>query len=136
MHHRDIAGKTQYRREPQEPEGLIPRFLCAAVKQNDDQRAENGKRDVAVNTPGQRRVRTCPCGRAPAPKLRPWSLVITDLVAAAPDIVQQHIEHRHGDGGDQFADTQGYRVIFQPRGAQGDSPGEDSPLSSGRFRYR
>lgn len=48
QHHRDIAGKAQHHREPQEPEGLILRFLCAAVKQNDDQRAEDGKRDVAV----------------------------------------------------------------------------------------
>ena len=41
-----------------------------------------------------------------------------DLVALAPDVVQQHIEHGHGHRGDPLAQTQRHGVVFQTGGAQ------------------
>ena len=41
-----------------------------------------------------------------------------DVVSLAPDVVQQHIEHRHGDSGDPLAQTQRPSVVLQAGGAQ------------------
>ena len=41
-----------------------------------------------------------------------------DLVALAPDVVQQHIEHGHGHRGDPLAQTQRHSVVLQAGGAQ------------------
>ena len=45
-------------------------------------------------------------------------LLTLDLVALAPDVVQQHIEHGHGHRGDPLAQTQRHGVVFQTGGAQ------------------
>ena len=47
-----------------------------------------------------------------------YVLLSFDLVALAPDVVQQHIEHGHGHRGDPLAQTQRHSVVFQTGGAQ------------------
>ena len=45
-------------------------------------------------------------------------LLTLDLVALAPDVVQQYIEHGHSHRGDPLAQTQRHSVVFQTGGTQ------------------
>ena len=107
--------------------------LGALVEQNDDQQAQQGEGDVAVDTPGQ--------GRAGAEPLvlrhhaqnhtqtgqtvdsSGDTLLAGDLIMLPPYIVQQNIEHGHGDRSDPLAYAQRHGEIFQTGGAQRQGPG-------------
>ena len=41
-----------------------------------------------------------------------------DLITLTPDVIENHIEDGHGDGGDPLAQSQGYGVVLQAGSAQ------------------
>ena len=103
-------------------------FPGTVVEQHDDQQAQQCKGDVAQDAPGQRGVVGQPLVLRHHAQHDAHSgkgvhgngqiLLALDLVALAPDVVQQYIEHGHGHGGDPLAQAQRHSVAFQAGGAQ------------------
>ena len=109
-------------------------FLRAAVEQHDNQQTQQGEGNVAVDAPGERR------GGAEPLVLRHHAehdanggeqvdgsgqaAFALDLVALPPDIVEQHIEDGHGDGGDPLAEAERHGVVFKAGGAQRQRAGD------------
>lgn len=59
QHHRDVEAKeAQHNGQPHPAESTVPVFLRAAVEQYDNQKAQQGERDVAVDAPGEGRFGT------------------------------------------------------------------------------
>ena len=106
---------------------------CAAVEQHDDQQAQQGEGDIAVNSPGEGRLGAEPlvlghhAQRDPPPgqNVRGGGKTVSaaDVIPLPPDIVKEHIENRHCRGGDPLAKAQGNSVVLQAGGAQGDDSG-------------
>ena len=58
QHHRDIEAEAQYDGQPHPAEGpVVLVFSGAAEEQDDDQQAQQGKGDIAVDAPGEGRIR-------------------------------------------------------------------------------
>lgn len=128
--YREVAAEAQHDGEPHPAEGAVVLRFGAAEVEHDDQQAQQGERDVPINSPGQRRI-----GNGP-PVLRHHAqgdsnsgqqvyrdgqiFVAGDVVAFAPYVVDQHVENRHGDGCHPFADSQWNYVVSETGGAQGD----------------
>ena len=100
----------------------------AAEEQHDDQKAHQGKGDVAVDAPGKRGFGAEPLvlrhhAKDDAHGSQPvdgsgQALLPLDPVALTPHIVEQHIKNCHRDRGDPLAESQGHGVVFQTRGAE------------------
>ena len=128
--YREVAAEAQHDGEPHPAEGAVVLRFGAAEIEHDDQQAQQGERDVPINSPGQRRVGDDP------PVLRHHAqgdsnagqqvyrdsqiFVAGDVVAFAPYVVDQHVENRHGDRCHPFADAQWNYVVPETGGAQGD----------------
>ena len=128
--YREVAAEAQHDGEPHPAEGAVVLRFGAVEIEHDDQQAQQGERDVPINSPGQRRVGDDP------PVLRHHAqgdsnagqqvyrdgqiFVAGDVVAFAPYVVDQHVENRHGDGCHPFADAQWNYVVPETGGAQGD----------------
>ena len=128
--YREVAAEAQHDGEPHPAEGAVVLRFGAAEVEHDDQQAQQGERDVPIDSPGQRRI-----GDGP-PVLRHHAqgdsnagqqvyqggqiLAAGDVVAFAPYVVDQHVENRHGDGCHPFADSQRNHVVPETGGAQGD----------------
>ena len=109
-------------------------LLRAAVEQHDNQQTQQGEGNVAVDAPGERR------GGAEPLVLRHHAehdanggeqvdgggqaAFALDLVALPPDVVEQHIEDGHGDGGDPLAEAERHGVVFKAGGAQRQRAGD------------
>ena len=103
-------------------------FLGAAIEQHDNQQTHQRKGNVAVNAPGERRFSAQPLvlrhhaqrnAHGSQSVHRGGQLLLSlDLIALTPDVVEQHIEHGHGDRGNPFAQSQRYGEVFKPCGAQ------------------
>ena len=121
-------------------------FLCAAVKQHNNHKPQQSKGDVAVNAPGEGRVRTEPLvlghhaqGDTHAGQTvhgGGQAALAGDVVALPPDVVEQYIEYRHGDGGDPFTNAQGDGVVLQTGGAEGESAGDQVEGITGPQHHR
>lgn len=53
---RDIKSKTQHDRQPHPSKRSVVLSLCRLKEQYDDQQSEQGKRNVSVNSPTERRI--------------------------------------------------------------------------------
>jgi len=133
QHDRQIAGE---RDDDGQPDILIRRVLMllrAPVPEHDDQQAQQGEGNVAVDAPGQGRHGAGPLilrkqaeeDAGGGQQIDPDGQVglALDVIALAPDEIQDDIEDGHGDGGDQLADAQRGRITGQAGGAEGDGPG-------------
>ena len=108
-------------------------LLGAAVEQHDDQQAQQCEGEVAVDAPGQGRMVGEPLvlghhaedhtGSRQSVDGPGHGLLALDVVALTPDVVQQHIEYRHGDRGDPLAQTQLESVAVKAGGAQSQCAG-------------
>ena len=94
---------------------------CFTEEKNDDENAEDRERDVAIHAPGQRRIGACPGvlgeeaqndtrGRQ-NPHGRGQRAGLFCFVTFPPDVVEQDIEDRHGDGGYELPDTKSRDMI-------------------------
>lgn len=125
---RNVKTETQHDGQPHQPKSPVPLPAGRYEEQNYNQEPQQGKRNVAVNSPGKGRI-----GLEP-PVLRHQAQrnpnrgqnedgdgerpVPPNPVAQAPHKVEQHIKNRHGDGGDPFAQPQKNGIIFQSASAQ------------------
>ena len=50
---------------------------------------------------------------------------LCDVVSQPPNMIQNHIKNRHGDGCDQLAHAQRKGVVFQPRCPKGKGSGNE-----------
>lgn len=128
--YREVTAEAQHNGEPHPTEGAVVLLFGAAEVKHDDQQAQQGERDVPVNAPGQRRIGGGPLvlryhaqGDSNARQQVHQDgqvFVLGDIVAFPPYVVDQHVENRHGDGGDPLADSKGNCVVPKTGGAQGD----------------
>lgn len=128
--YREVAAEAQHDGEPHPAEGAVVLRFGAAEVEHDDQQAQQGERDVPINSPGQRRIGDGPSvlrhhaqgdSNAGQQVYRDGQIFVAgDVVAFAPYVVDQHVENRHGDGSHPFADSQWNYVVPETGGAQGD----------------
>ena len=134
QHHGDVEAEAQHNGHPHPTESGITGFPGTLVEQNDDQQTHEGKGDVPVDAPGQGGVGTEPVVLGHHAQDDPQSgqsvngdggiFAALHMVARPPDVVENHVEDGHGDGGDPLAQTQSYGEAFQTRGTQGQCPGD------------
>ncbi|MPN34369.1 hypothetical protein SDC9_181862 [bioreactor metagenome] len=129
---RHIEGKAQDDGQPEEAESRVCLLVCALVEQDDDQQPQQGKRDVPVDAPGQRRMGAGPCvlgkqaegnaGGCQQIDGARQQVPASDRVALPPDLVEDDIEDGHGDRGDELADAKRDGKMIKPDRIQGDGP--------------
>ena len=106
QYHRNIACKTYYNRNPQESKRPVLLLCRTSVKQKNNQGSQDHKWNIAVNSPGNRRIRTGPLilrhktqqnthnRKHPHGGCDP--LLPADLVTTAPHIIKQYLKQSHG----------------------------------------
>ena len=122
QHNGDVESKAEYDGEPHPTEGAVIVFLCALIEQNDNEKSQESKRNIAVNSPTERRLRVGPFVLREEAQSDAQSREQVDCgsdafvscypIAQSPNIIEENIKDGHGDGGNPFTDAQCHSEVF------------------------
>ena len=121
---RNIKSKAQHNGKPHPAEISVLVLFRTSVKQNDHDQSQNGKRNVSVDSPGQRRISSCPgiLRKQAENNTKSCHQIYSycnfffsfDLIAVSPYIIEKNIKHCHCNRGNKFTDAKSRCIIFQP----------------------
>ena len=123
---RDVKTEAEHNGQPHPAKAAVVVLLGTLIEQDDNQQTQQCKRDVAQDTPAQRCIGAGPGVLREEAQQDAQSgqqldgdgdaLLSADVIAAAPDVVQQDVKDGHGDGGDKLSDSKGNGEVFQSGG--------------------